>query len=87
MASRSGNATPPGRPPGGPGGEPDDPCDPSGLCRQAVRRAYRELRDKGQPDRFALEAALAVYLWHHPEARPEGATLVVETWISDGPRH
>jgi hypothetical protein len=31
-----------------------------------VLRAYPELHGKGQPDRFAFEAALTVYFWHHP---------------------
>lgn len=68
-------------------------CHPEGLspesrrCRAAVRRTYQALRDMGQPDRFALEAALEVYLWHNPEALSEGASALVESWVCDTPRH
>ncbi len=59
----------------------------SDCCRPAVQRAYRELCDRGQPERFAFEAALTVYLWHHPEA-PEGqASDVVSRWLWNGVSH
>ena len=56
-------------------------------CRTAVRRAYRELRGCGQPDRFAFEAAVTVYQWHHPEVEPARALDIVHTWLWDGVRH
>lgn len=56
-------------------------------CQRAVRRAYRELLNRGEPDRFAFEAALAVYHWHHPEVAPERALDIVFTWLWDGVRH
>ena len=56
-------------------------------CRRAVRRAYRELCARGEPDRFAFEAALAVYHWHHPEVAAARAHDIVSTWLSNGVRH
>lgn len=47
----------------------------------AVIRTYRELRGKGQPDRFALEAALTVYFWHHPLAPAAEAGQIVAGWV------
>ncbi len=56
-------------------------------CRRAVTRAYRELRDRGQPDRFAFEAAVTVYHWHHPEVEATRALDIVHTWLWDGVPH
>jgi hypothetical protein len=64
----------------------DIPADRS-PARKAVIRAFRELRLSGQPVRFALEAALIVYVWHHPRASGADARLVVETWVRDGALH
>ena len=47
----------------------------------AVVRAYRELRGKGQPDRFAFEAALTVYFWHHPLVPAAEAGQIVAGWV------
>ena len=53
----------------------------------AVLRAYQELRGKGQPDRFAFEAALTVYLWHHPHVPTVEASEIVTGWVWDGVIH
>jgi hypothetical protein len=58
----------------------------------APLRAYQELRGKGQPDRFAFEAALTVYLWHHPlvpivEAGKIVPSLIRASPIQDDPIH
>ena len=42
--------------------------DDLSCCRPAVRRAYTELRQCGQPERYAFEAAMAVFRYHHPAA-------------------
>jgi hypothetical protein len=47
----------------------------------AVVRTYRELRGKGQPDRFAFEAALTVYFWHHPLVPAAEAGEIVAGWV------
>ena len=41
----------------------------------------RELRGKGQPDRFAFEAALTVYFWHHPLVPAAEAGEIVAGWV------
>lgn len=56
-------------------------------CMPAVVRAYRELRARGEPDRFAFEAAVAVYRWHHPDVPAAEATSIVADWVWDGVRH
>ena len=47
----------------------------------AVVRTYHELRGKGQPDRFAFEAALTVYFWHHPLVPAAEAGQIVAGWV------
>jgi hypothetical protein len=57
------------------------------CCRPAVRRTYRELCDRGQPERFAFEAAVTVYLWHHPEVVGTQAHDIVSRWLWNGVSH
>jgi len=47
----------------------------------AVRRTYRAMVESGAPESTAKEAALRVYLHHHPEQIEENATLMVESWL------
>ncbi|WP_044564143.1 hypothetical protein [Azospirillum sp. B4] len=63
--------------------------DTSDCCRPAVVRAYQEMRGRGQPEKFCLEAAIAVYRWHHPSAcdLPPEVMAMVTGWVHDGPRH
>mgnify|MGYP006285197493 CR=1 FL=1 len=53
-------------------------------CRRAVQRAYRELRDRGQPEKVCLDAAVTVYCWHHPEADATLAGHLVSSWVFEG---
>jgi hypothetical protein len=57
------------------------------CCRPAVQRAYSELRQCGQPERYAFEAAVAVYRYHHPGTMTRQAELVVAEWVWDGVSH
>jgi len=57
------------------------------CCRPAVVRAFRELRALRQPDRYCLEAAVAVYRWHHPEVSESQAHGIVSEWVDEGLRH
>jgi hypothetical protein len=43
--------------------------------------------DGGAPDSVALEAALRVYRYHHPDAADELAQTMVETWVFRGLHH
>ena len=54
----------------------DLPC-----CRPAVVRAYTELRARGEPDQYCLDAALTVYRWHHPETPQPQALNIVSSWV------
>lgn len=56
-------------------------------CRPMVERAYRELVGRGQPMSHALEAALVVLRWHHPEVPSPEAAEIVARWVSGGPAH
>ena len=53
------------------------------TCRSAATRAYRELRQRGVPDRPAFEAAVVVYRCHHPESASGDAKWVVGDWIAE----
>jgi hypothetical protein len=57
------------------------------LCRTAVARAYRGLTAAGVPDSKALDAAVRVYRYHHPEEPVDRARDLVETWVFTGPLH
>lgn len=52
-------------------------------CRIAATRAYRELRQRGVPDRPAFEAAVTLYRCHHPEIKDGEAKWIVAEWISE----
>ncbi|PCJ96348.1 MAG: hypothetical protein COA45_11120 [Zetaproteobacteria bacterium] len=51
-------------------------------CYGAVMRAYGGLVDAGEPDTIALEAAIIIYGYHHPEDSPLTQTLTVEHWVN-----
>src|SRR3546814_126611 len=65
---------------------PDTPLDQC-RCRAAVTRAYAGMQLSGAPDSVALEAAMRVYRYHHPEASPELMRETVETWVFCGTVH
>ena len=56
-------------------------------CHKAVLRAYGGLVDAGQPEKIALEAAKAVYKFHHPEDCVTKASLTVERWLHEERLH
>ncbi len=51
-------------------------------CYKAVMNAYSSLMEAGQPDGIALEAAIIVYGYHHPEDAQEDRVLTVESWVN-----
>lgn len=66
----------------------DHPAAGTGdCCRSAVTRAYREMQSRGVPEPHCLEAALAVYQWHHPEMGTPLAADIVGSWVSTALRH
>lgn len=50
-------------------------------CYNAVMCAYRCLDDV--PQHVALQAALRVYRYHHPEDSKHNAALTVERWVNE----
>lgn len=56
-------------------------------CRPMVERAYREMVDCGQPAGHALDAALVVLRWHHPEVPAPEASEIVQRWVAAEPMH
>lgn len=54
-------------------------------CYGAVMRTYSGMSD--EPEHVALDAALRVYRYHHPEDPKDKAALTVESWVYAGSRH
>lgn len=54
----------------------DDDC----KCHKAVMTAYEGMKHCGEET--ALDAALRVYRFHHPEDAVDVASLTVERWVS-----
>jgi hypothetical protein len=52
-----------------------------------VARAYNGLTEAGLPDSTAMDAAVRVYRYHHPEEPPDRARQLVESWVFTGPVH
>lgn len=50
-------------------------------CYTAVMRTYLSLNKV--PDHVAMEAALRVYRYHHPEDSTHDASLTVERWVNE----
>jgi hypothetical protein len=50
------------------------------CCRDAVERAYDEMRASGAPDPHALDAALVIYRFHHPDIPMDEARTEVSRW-------
>jgi hypothetical protein len=50
------------------------------CCRPAVERAFIELSALGVPQAHAVEAALIVYCFHHPEIPVQAAVTDVTRW-------
>jgi hypothetical protein len=50
------------------------------CCRPAVERAFTELSALGVPQGHAVEAALIVYRFHHPEIPVHAAVADVTRW-------
>ena len=50
------------------------------CCRPAVERAFIELSATGVPQGHAVEAALIVYRFHHPETPVLAAVADVTRW-------
>lgn len=51
-------------------------------CYGAVMRTFASMSD--EPQNVALEAALRVYRYHHPEDSKVDAQLTVERWVHGG---
>ena len=49
-------------------------------CYKAVMRTFGALHD--EPQNVALEAAIRVYRFHHPEDSKVDAHLTVERWVA-----
>jgi len=54
------------------------------LCRAAVERTYRELRDRNETDMTAFDAATRVYRWHYPGVSRIQARFSIAEWLDQG---
>ncbi|MBW8724109.1 MAG: hypothetical protein JF625_02970 [Inquilinus limosus] len=50
-----------------------------------MTRAYSELVARGAPRSVAMDAAIRVFVYHHPEVPAFRAHDTVETWVFSGP--
>ncbi len=57
------------------------------CCQDAVRRSYREMREKGESEPHAMNVALTVFRWHHPEVEARHAKDTVSLWVHEGTMH
>ena len=65
-----------------------DPIPPESFgCQDAVRRCYAGLCNCGQPERYALEAAVTVFRYHNPDSTPFLAETIVSQWVAGPVRH
>ncbi|WP_448204428.1 hypothetical protein [Azospirillum sp. sgz302134] len=65
-----------------------DPFPPESVGgREAVRRCYTGLCDCGQPERYALEAAVTVFRYHNPDCTLFQAQTIVSHWVAGPVRH
>ena len=51
------------------------------MCKSAVMRAYRELRERDILDVDAFESAARIFRYHHPEATPRQSRFTVAEWL------
>jgi hypothetical protein len=49
------------------------------ICKPAVFNAYETLKSHGH--KKAMDAAMKIYLYHHPEDTIEDAQITVERWL------
>ncbi len=56
-------------------------------CYKAVMQAYGCMMEAGEPQSIALEAAMRVYGYHHPEDAKAIQTLTVERWVNERSLH
>lgn len=54
-------------------------------CYGAVMRTYAGMSD--EPHSVAVEAAVQVYRFHHPEDSKHDANLTVQRWVTAGNMH
>ncbi|MGB0630933.1 MAG: hypothetical protein ACPGRZ_09575 [Alphaproteobacteria bacterium] len=52
------------------------------ACREAVSRAFDELKNRRMSDGAAFESAVAVFRFHHPEIPPLQAIDTVDRWLT-----
>jgi len=54
------------------------------ACREAVVRAYGELKEKKVPNIAAFDSAVRIFRYHHPEIPALDARFTVADWIGEG---
>ena len=51
------------------------------VCRDIVRRTHAGMLDKGADAGSAIEAAIRVFRYHHPETGRMASRDLVEQWV------
>lgn len=57
------------------------------VCRDIVRRAHAGMIHKGADARCAVDVAIRVFRYHHPDTGPIAARELVEHWVLEGHLH
>jgi hypothetical protein len=52
-------------------------------CQVAVTRTFEELRQRNMPYLLAIESAVTVFRYHHPEIPEAEAKKTVDKWLID----
>jgi hypothetical protein len=60
-------------------------CDTAKFCNCeiAVRRVYRELRERNIPNLAAYDTAAKIYRMHHPEVSALEARYDIADWLDE----
>ena len=57
------------------------------VCRDIVRRAHAGMMHKGADEASAVEVAIRVFRYHHPETSFTESRELVEHWVQDRHLH
>ena len=51
------------------------------VCKEIVKRVFRELQESGVEEESAFESATTVYRLHHPEIPEREARFRISEWL------
>ena len=51
------------------------------VCRVAVTRVYRDLRERNIPEILAFDTAATIFRLHHPDVSERESRFTVAEWL------